>query len=147
VGTGAWLLNREGERIKSISLPPTNYQLKKLTFLKTKFFHSSVMIRKSFFSMNGNYNESFLRAQDKELWLRGQKNGSIYANLSEPLLEYRTNNYIYSFRSIILTTISLFRIQNEYNFRYGHLLIIKFLMISLFTKMKIWKPLTRSFFF
>ena len=34
VGTGAWLLNREGERIKSISLPPTNYQLKKLTFLK-----------------------------------------------------------------------------------------------------------------
>ena len=41
----------------------------------------------------------------------------------------------------------LLKLQNEYNFRYGHLLIIKFLMISLFTKMKIWKPLTRSFFF
>lgn len=147
VGTGAWLLNREGKRVKNISLPSTNHQLKKLNFLKTMFFHSSVMIRKSFFSINGDYNESFIRAQDKELWLRGHRNGSVYSNLKEPLLEYRTNNYIYSLRSIILSAISLARIQNEYKFSYGYLLILKFLVISLFTKMKIWKPLTRTFFF
>lgn len=147
VGTGAWLLNKKGEKIKCVSLPETNEILKNLPFLKTIFFHSSILARKNFFIKVGDYNESFLRSQDKELWLRGYKYGCIYANLKEPLIKYNTNDYISTWKNLTLSTLSLIKIQKNYKYRFGFILICKFLLISILTKMKVWRPLTKSFFF
>ena len=93
LGTGAYLLDATGKRINAVLLQQTHENFEKLPLIKTHFFHPSVMIRRRFFEVAGYYNTSFLRAEDKELWLRGLNLGCRYANLEEPLIEYSTNEY------------------------------------------------------
>ena len=144
LGTGAWLVDKNGERLKSISLTKKFNINDKKIFSKSIFLHPSVMFRKSFFSKIGNYDSSFLRAQDKELWLRGLSNGAYFTNLSEALIEYNTNNYIQSWKNVYLTLVSLIRLQKKYNFKNGYLFIIKFIIFSILTNLKIYKPLKKT---
>ncbi len=141
LGTGAFLLDAAGQRVKkTISLPETHEQLKNLGFLNTMFIHPSIMARKRFFEQVGFYSLSYTRAEDKELWLRGLRGGCRYANLQEPLVEYSTDGYIRSWHSIGAKTQSCLRIVRKYKIRYGYLLTVLSLLLALSVKFGLRKP-------
>ncbi len=142
VGTGAWLLDANGVRINRVSLPKTHTELVKLSFLKNHFFHPSVLIRKRFFTKSGKYNAVYIRTEDKELWLRGLQAGCLYANLPDPLIEYATDGYVRSWRSILNSTTSLLRMARSYKIRNGYLLVIVLMFHSVLIKMHLYTPAT-----
>ena len=139
LGTSAILLDAQCKPINILSLPQTHGELKNLTFLKTHFIHPSVMIRKSFFNKIGMYDLSFPRVQDKELWLRGLRAGCRYANLSEPLIEYSTNGYVRSWRSIRMIVLSQLRLVHVYRVKYGYYLVFISLIIFILIKLNVYK--------
>ena len=52
-------------------------ELRKATFLKTPFAHSTAMFRADIAHQLGNYDESFITSQDMELWMRMMKAGRV----------------------------------------------------------------------
>lgn len=94
LGTATLLTNGRDDNYERLSLPVSHDEIVALPFLKTMLINPSVVIRKTFFEKAGYYYEDLLRAQDKELWIRGICSGAIYANLSTPLIIYNTNGYV-----------------------------------------------------
>lgn len=140
LGTGAYVLDKSGRRVAMINLPSTHEQLSQLSFRKTMFFHPSVMIRRRFFDQVGLYDPSYLRAQDKELWLRGLGAGCRYANIGEPLIQYQTDGYVRSWRSLFYRTSSLLRIAQVYRIKHGVLSAITSLLVSSLIKVGLYTP-------
>jgi glycosyltransferase involved in cell wall biosynthesis len=96
LGTGAEVVNVNN--YKSIVLKLESHEAILNTIEKVNpFFHSSVMMRRSFIESLGGYNVEFLRAQDYDLWLRGVDRFK-YHNLQEVLMTYSSSNQ--SFKSI-----------------------------------------------
>jgi glycosyltransferase involved in cell wall biosynthesis len=140
LGTGAWLLDVTGQRLNAFSHPTSHAELKNLPFLKTLFFHPSVMMRRRFFEVAGLYDPDYPYAEDKELWLRGLSAGCCYANLPEPLIEYSTGGYVKSWRSITICTLSLLRIAKAAKVRNGRVLSLVYFAYSAAIKLKIYRP-------
>ena len=141
LGGSIVLLDGQGNRCANpLSLPQTHAELERLTFLKTHFHHPTVMIRKRFFTKAGIYDVSFPRAQDKELWLRGLRAGCRYANLPDALVEYNTNGYVRSWKSIYEGTLSMWQITRAYRIKYGSILVLVAFVHSIFVKIHIYKP-------
>ena len=89
LGTGAEV---ESANKKKIILKPKNH----ISILQSiekinPFFHSSVMMRRSFIESIGGYDIKCLRAQDYDLWLRGVDKFK-YHNLQEVLIVYSSRN-------------------------------------------------------
>ena len=89
LGTGAEVVSANK---KTIILKPKNH----ISILKSiekinPFFHSSVMMRRSFIESIGGYDIKCLRAQDYDLWLRGVDKFK-YHNLQEVLIVYSSRN-------------------------------------------------------
>lgn len=135
LGSGAFLCN--GDSRTELVLPTTHEELSSLSFLKTMFVHPSVMIRRRFFERIGFYNEALLRAQDKELWIRGLRGGAKYANLAVPLIVYNTDGYIRSWRSIFARISALSYIVNQYDIRFGHFLLVRTFLYSAAIKLRL----------
>ena len=140
LGTAAYLLDEAGHRLKTYSHPLTHAELKGLPFLKTLFFHPSVMIRRRFFDTAGLYDPHYPIAQDKELWLRGLSVGCCYANLPEPLIEYSTGDYVKSWRSILKHALALFRMAKEFEIEHGYFHTLVLFAYTSAIKLKIYKP-------
>ena len=95
LGTGAEVLTGHN---KTIILKPENHNNILKSIEKTNpFFHSSIMMRRSFIESIGGYDNQCTRAQDYDLWLRGVDNFR-YHNLQEVLMVYLSKNQ--SFKSI-----------------------------------------------
>ena len=97
------------------------------------FFHSSVMMRRSFIESLGGYNVNLIRAQDYDLWLRGV-DSFRYHNLQEVLMTYSSR--IQSFKSIYYGLYT--RIINSYRRRrivIGSLMAILVFMYALWLKL------------
>lgn len=120
LGTGAYLLDATGVRVNSVSHPLTHAELKALPFLKIQFFHPSVMMRRRFFDRAGMYDPRYPNAEDKEIWLRGLAAGCRYANLPDPLIEYSTDGFVKSWRSILRHGLSLLRIARDLEIKGGY---------------------------
>lgn len=140
LGTGAYLLDATGTRVNSFSHPLTHAELEMLPFLKIQFFHPSVMMRRRFFDKAGLYDPRYPRAQDKEMWLRGLAAGCCYANLSEPLIEYSTDGFVTSWRSILRHGFSLFRIAKDHRIHRGYVQALILLAYTAAIKLKIRTP-------
>ena len=138
--SAAYLLDETGQRANSYSRPLTHAELKRLPFLKTHFFHPSVMIRKRFFETAGLYDPSYPNAEDKEIWLRGLSVGCCYANLPEPLIEYSTGGYVKSWRSILKHAFSLLRIARNLKIERGYFLSLLLFAYTAAIKLRIYKP-------
>lgn len=121
LGTGAYVIDERGRRVTTIALPAKHEQIKKLPFLKTMFFHPTVMIRRVFFDQVGLYDPVYRRAQDKELWFRGLCMDKKYHNLQEPLIHYRDKQNRFSLISIFSRAKSNYCIAKTY--RVSHPLI------------------------
>lgn len=114
VGAGAILINEDGKEITEYFLPSEHEEIRKIAFKNTCFFHPTVAMRKSVLERVGLYDETFLRAQDKELWLRGLKHGCRYANIAKPLIHYRITKRSSSYKVTLQTMHSLIRIGWQY---------------------------------
>lgn len=140
LGTGAYLLDESGQRANAFSMPRTHAELQSTPFLKTLFFHPSVMIRRRFFDTVGLYDPHYPNAEDKEIWLRGLGAGCRYANLPEPLIEYSTGGYVKSWRSIMICFVSLLRIARSYKVRNGYVLSLVHLAYTAAIKLNLYRP-------
>jgi len=140
LGTAAYLLDETNRKVNSFSYPLTHAELKALPFLKIPFFHPSVMARKRFFDMAGLYNPDYPNAEDKEMWLRGLSVGCCYANLPEPLIEYSTDGFVKSWRSIRKHGFSLLRIAKDYNIERGYFHSLIIFAYTAAIKLKIYRP-------
>lgn len=140
LGTAAYLLDENSQRVSVFSNPETHAELEALPFLKIEFFHPSVMIRKRFFEMAGLYNPLYPNAEDKDMWLRGLKAGCCYANLQEPLIEYSTGGFVKSWGAILRNSYSLFRIARDLKIKRGgvHAFVQFFLTAAI--KLKLYRP-------
>ena len=140
LGTAAYLLDETGQRTNSYSYPLTHEELKSLSFLKIQFFHPSVMIRRRFFDSAGLYDPHYPNAEDKELWLRGLSVGCCYANLPEPLVEYSTDGFVKSWRSILKHARSLFRMAREQKVERGYIQASVLFVYTALIKLKVYRP-------
>ena len=140
VGTGAILMKEDGNDIKAVFLPSEHEEIKKIAYKNTCFFHPSVAMRKSVLERMGLYDETFLRAQDKELWFRGLNDGCHYANISMPLIRYRVTRRSSSLRVTLQTLYSLMRIGWRYKPRGWWLQCIFYLGRQLLVNSGIYKP-------
>ncbi|MEE3038088.1 MAG: glycosyltransferase [Bacteroidota bacterium] len=117
LGTNAILINSQGDYIGKKELKT------KVFFSDLKYncelIHPSVMFRRSFFEQFGFYDDSLLKSQDYELWLRSSKDGAIIRNLSQHLIQFRYEPNIISRR----------KKEQKYNIqiKYKHLTISDFL--------------------
>jgi glycosyltransferase involved in cell wall biosynthesis len=98
LGTGSHEISPGGE-VLSTQVPPVDDRTIRRTLIrKNPFVHSAVMFRRAALDAAGPYDESFVVAQDYDLWLRMSRATSL-ANLPEPLvLRRRTPGQLSSAR-------------------------------------------------
>lgn len=88
LGTSATLIDSNGKEKHNLIIPNYKAQkIKKYFFKETILIHPSIMGKSTTYKKN-NYDPSFYRSQDLELWLRILKNAQ-FAVLEKPLLLYR----------------------------------------------------------
>jgi hypothetical protein len=80
--------NANGEVFSITRQLESDTALKRKLYFRVPFFHSTVVLRKSFWQRNGGYNPRWQRCEDLDLWLRGYKKAT-YHNLPDILVRYR----------------------------------------------------------
>jgi glycosyltransferase involved in cell wall biosynthesis len=140
VGTGAWLLDENRARAGVRCLAANHEELAALPFKSIHFFHPSVMMRRRFIENVGLYDLKYTKAQDKELWLRGLRHGSVYANIQEPLIEYFTNGYVLSWKAIKEYAVCLFAIGRRYKIKNYFVYIILYTINNILVKARLKRP-------
>ena len=110
--TAAYLKN--SRNCKKTIMPTTHKEISLRLKKSNCIIHPTIMVRANFFCNYGLYNESFLRAQDYELWLRALKKGAIFGALNKPLIYYNTNNYSWPLKTLFRHTYNRLRIFFKY---------------------------------
>lgn len=87
VGSDVYLINNQTERIGSRELMH-DFGFQELT-KSCQLAHPSVVFRADFFDKVGLYDESLMKSQDYEFWLRAAQKGVKMGNLNEYLLSFR----------------------------------------------------------
>ena len=98
------------------------------------------MIRKKFFDRAGLYDPNYPNAEDKEMWLRGLNVGCRYANLQEPLIEYSTDGFVKSWRSITKNSRSLLRMAKDMKIERGYILALVHFAYTAAIKLRMYRP-------
>ena len=138
LGTGVQLVDGQG-KILGVALPPEQHQeLVHSMYRRTPFYHSSVMVRQSFYEAMNGYDERWRRSEDTDLWLRSYGHFRFH-NLQEPLIRYRFSGR-QTLREIAERTLMLAYAA----YREGRLLTrgwyaVRFVALSLVLKTGLWK--------
>jgi glycosyltransferase involved in cell wall biosynthesis len=90
LGTHAVMVDSE-ERSRPFVPPCDDLELQRLLLLGNQFVHGSVMFRAECLRTVGAYDETYLLAQDYDLWLRMADTYQV-ANLPEVLYKYRVHD-------------------------------------------------------
>lgn len=88
LGGQASIIDEDNHFVGTRSYPVSTEAICKVITRYNPFVHSAVMIRRSALNVVGLYNESFVRCQDYELWLRIAAKYPV-ANLADCLVHYR----------------------------------------------------------
>ncbi len=91
VGGTMEIMSETGEVYSRRTYSKTDQEIRKHIFSYSPFSHPLVMIKKSILNKTGNYNSSFIPADDYELYFRIGKY-SKFANLSDTLMKYRVSS-------------------------------------------------------
>ena len=91
LGTNVQIISNEPHLLLH-RYPLDDKSIKKQMTMVSPISHPSVMMRRDILDLYGFYNEDFLQAEDVELWYRLSERGVQFANLDEPLLNYRRTN-------------------------------------------------------
>jgi glycosyltransferase involved in cell wall biosynthesis len=78
VGTGATLVNENGNEIFKYHNPESDKAIRSRMLLGNPFIHPSVVFRKSVLEKSGPYDVSLKDAEDWDLWMRMGKYGKLY---------------------------------------------------------------------
>jgi glycosyltransferase involved in cell wall biosynthesis len=112
LGTAAFRVDNDGKIVGKMGIDTDHRQMASRIYLRNPFVHPTVMTRKSVFERLGGYDESLLRGQDYDLWLRASS-VCRFANLPEPLLLYRVGPAVH-WRSLLYSVwIKCRSIQRE----------------------------------
>jgi len=87
LGGGAIYQNSQGKVLGEVFMPEEHNDIIQWLLRSSPFIHPTVMMRKSFLNVTSGYDDSLKRAQDYDLWFRGQNIG-LYHNLQIPILTY-----------------------------------------------------------
>jgi len=118
VGSGAILINDNGEETNRIIKPITDAEIKKDFLIKNPFFHSSVMYRYNGIKEVGGYDETIRFGEDLDLLLRLGKTGGMY-NFSEPMIKYRVHNDNEASKHFSGAILDVFRVISKNRKKYG----------------------------
>ena len=83
-------------RGKTVHYPLTNEDCRKYFRFRDPLAHPAVMFRARFFDkVKSGYREEYRRNQDTMLWFDAIKNGCVFANLPDTILQYRVRKDYY----------------------------------------------------
>lgn len=96
LGSWAWEFSATSGTIKKRlkRMPTEPAKMREWFHYRNPFIHPTVIFKTESIKKLGLYNEGFKTDQDLELWGRAIKAGLGIANLSEPLLFFRTDNML-----------------------------------------------------
>ena len=86
LGSNAEYFDKNGVYEKS-NMRLSDKKIKEVINFKNEFIHSSVVFRRGFFDKLHGYDESLVRGQDHDLWIRGSSYFK-YANLKQNLIKH-----------------------------------------------------------
>jgi len=84
-------IDLNNNNIGKLIFPENDAAIKRKMHILNPIIHPSVMMRRSFFSRFGLYDNTF-EIEDYELWLRTKRMGGIFFNIQKPLIQYRVFN-------------------------------------------------------
>lgn len=113
-GTGRQILNEEKLSKKTYNTYTDSNDIKSVFVLRSAFTHPTVMIRRSVFDDGYLYDESYICAQDYDLWERLLEKGYVLANIDRPLLRYRMSGIQVSKNKKMLQVSSAKRIRKNF---------------------------------
>jgi glycosyltransferase involved in cell wall biosynthesis len=87
LGAAAFVVDSTGIDLGINSRPETHEEIVRTIYRSSPFIHPTVMMRRDFIQEAGGYDETFLRAEDRDLWLRSYRTHTFH-NLQVPLLTY-----------------------------------------------------------
>jgi glycosyltransferase involved in cell wall biosynthesis len=91
LGAAAHFVDSHGQYLRTVTLPADHATLQRRRWHLCPFIHSTVMMRRGFLKATGGYADGLRLGEDYDLWMRGFALGGLeYANLTEPLVIYRT---------------------------------------------------------
>ena len=90
LGIKSNVIDEKGNTLFQVKHPESHADIMAKLLLDNRFIHSSVIMRKLLLDKYGYYNEELPMAQDYELFL-GLSHSTQFANLSEPLHQWRKN--------------------------------------------------------
>jgi glycosyltransferase involved in cell wall biosynthesis len=88
LGSAVTLINENGKTLSKRIYPNTDRKIKKQLHIWNPICHSSVMFRATLVKEIGVYSNN-VEIEDYDLWFRAKKYGANFANLTEPLINYR----------------------------------------------------------
>ena len=83
------IVDHNGKLVSHRSYPLKGFRLILWTILRNPLGHPTVMFRRKLVDSGFYYDESFLKAEDLEFWLRLRKAGFKIANIPKKLLNFR----------------------------------------------------------
>lgn len=92
VGSGATLIDENGQEIGELIPPLKDKDIKKKLVYKNIMIHPSVAFNKNKIRAIKGYLGGF-NSEDYELWLRARREGLVFFNTEQKLLKYRINPF------------------------------------------------------
>jgi glycosyltransferase involved in cell wall biosynthesis len=109
VGGSMNIINNAGEIISHRSYATSFFKVLLFAMIRNPLAHPTVMFRREIIENGFYYDETFIKAEDLELWLRLIKNGHKISNISNTLLAYRVEgnlackrnneNFVYNYKA------------------------------------------------
>lgn len=112
------IMNNDGKIVSVRFYPIQTFRLKIWSIFRSPFAHPTVMFRKDIVDNDYFYDESFLKSEDLEFWMRLKKNGYSFANLKNVLLNYRIDDDFAKKRSGLQLKYSFQARLKNFSFRY-----------------------------
>lgn len=113
VGSGARVTDN-GKFMRNVTMPSILNGCDAANLTSPIIFHSSAMIRRSFFEKWGLYDPRYVRSEDRELWIRALSSGAKIANLPDALISYESAGWSRNYKSIRDKALSTWRIGLRY---------------------------------
>lgn len=139
LGTGAILINQQGEHVGEVLMPEYYEDIKNIIVYKNPMIHPSIMIKKVVLEELNGYDEKLRKAQDLDLWERASNAGKTFYNLQEYLIRYRIDldkSYSTIFKGFKVSFFKALRYKSLKGIIWSILELIRYLLV----KLKLYTP-------
>lgn len=116
VGSFIEIINEEGVSQGIRTYPTKHHSIKQKLLVFDPFAQPSVMFRSEALQKVAGYDESLLRCQDYDLFIRMIQSGVIAENISEPLIQFRIFSNQGKYQKISNAFLYSFKVRSKYLF-------------------------------